>query len=88
MRTINEIIVHCTATPEGRSYTVADIDHWHRQRGFDSIGYHYVVKRVILPPVSAKPDLDCHKRTECYMNNCAAKLVLRRKGSVFLRNAK
>ena len=43
MRTINEIIVHCTATPEGRSYTVADIDHWHRQRGFDSIGYHYVV---------------------------------------------
>lgn len=43
MRSIREIIVHCTATPEGRPYTVTDIDRWHRQRGFDCIGYHYVV---------------------------------------------
>lgn len=43
MRTINEIIVHCSATPEGRSFNVTDIDRWHRQRGFSCIGYHYVV---------------------------------------------
>lgn len=43
MRTINKIIVHCSATPAGRHVTVADIDLWHRQRGFDGIGYHYVV---------------------------------------------
>lgn len=43
MRHINEIIVHCTATPAGRSHTVADIDLWHRQRGFCMIGYHYLV---------------------------------------------
>lgn len=43
MRTINEIIVHCSATPEGRSFNAADIDRWHRQRGFSRIGYHYVV---------------------------------------------
>ena len=43
MRKINSIIVHCSATPEGKSFTVADIDRWHRQRGFASIGYHYVV---------------------------------------------
>lgn len=43
MRTINEIIVHCSATKEGRNYTVADIDKWHRQRGFAGIGYHYVI---------------------------------------------
>lgn len=43
MRTITKIIVHCSATPEGRNYTVADIDRWHRQRGFKSIGYHYVI---------------------------------------------
>lgn len=43
MRTINEIIVHCSATAEGRAFTVADIDRWHRQRGFNSIGYHYVI---------------------------------------------
>ena len=45
MRTINEIIVHCSATPEGKDYTVKQIDQWHRQRGFDCIGYHYVVYR-------------------------------------------
>lgn len=43
MRTITKIIVHCSATPEGRNYTVADIDRWHRQRGFKCIGYHYVI---------------------------------------------
>lgn len=43
MRKIDEIILHCTATPEGREVTVAEIDSWHRQRGFDGIGYHYIV---------------------------------------------
>lgn len=43
MRNITEIIVHCTATPRSRNVSVADIDSWHRQRGFNQIGYHYVV---------------------------------------------
>ena len=43
MRKINKIIVHCTATPEGRAHTVKDVDAWHRQRGFDGIGYHFLV---------------------------------------------
>ena len=45
MRKIDKIIVHCAATPEGRDYTVADIDRWHKQRGWQGIGYHYVVYR-------------------------------------------
>lgn len=45
MRKINLIIIHCTATIEGRDYTVSTIDSWHRQRGFDCIGYHYVIYR-------------------------------------------
>ena len=45
MRQIKEIILHCSATAEGRDYTVADIDRWHRQRGFKSIGYHFVIYR-------------------------------------------
>ncbi len=44
-RDINEIIVHCSATPEGHDYTVADIRRWHLQRGFKDIGYHYVIYR-------------------------------------------
>lgn len=44
-RKITEIIVHCSATAEGMDYTVEDIDRWHRSRGFDRIGYHYVIYR-------------------------------------------
>lgn len=43
MRKINEIILHCTATPAGMEVTVEEIDRWHRRRGFESCGYHYVV---------------------------------------------
>lgn len=42
-RKISEIIVHCTATPEGRNFTVADIRAGHLARGFVDIGYHYVI---------------------------------------------
>ena len=45
MRTINEIIVHCADTPAGRDNTVADITRWHKDRGFRTIGYHYVIYR-------------------------------------------
>ncbi|MGN0219672.1 MAG: N-acetylmuramoyl-L-alanine amidase [Muribaculaceae bacterium] len=44
MRKITEIIVHCTATRERLDIGAAEIDRYHRQRGFDSIGYHYVVR--------------------------------------------
>lgn len=44
-RSINEIIVHCSATKEGQDFTVADITKWHKQRGFTTIGYHYVIYR-------------------------------------------
>jgi N-acetylmuramoyl-L-alanine amidase len=44
MRKINKIIVHCSATPEGRNVSAATIDKWHKERGWSGIGYHYVVK--------------------------------------------
>lgn len=37
------IVVHCTATPEGREVSVAEIDRWHRDRGWKGIGYHKVI---------------------------------------------
>lgn len=43
MRKINKIIIHCSATPEGRAVTVQDIDKWHREKGYNGIGYHYVI---------------------------------------------
>ena len=45
MRKITEIIIHCSATPEGRDVSVETIRQWHRQRGFRDIGYHYVIYR-------------------------------------------
>lgn len=45
MRTINEIILHCSATPEGKDFTVEDIRRWHLLRGFNDCGYHFVIYR-------------------------------------------
>ena len=44
-RNIKELIVHCSATPEGKDYSVDTIRQWHLQRGFSDIGYHYVIYR-------------------------------------------
>ncbi|MCC4116370.1 N-acetylmuramoyl-L-alanine amidase [Aromatoleum toluclasticum] len=56
-RTIDLIVIHCSATPNGRWTSTLDIDHWHAERGFRrdpsaaarfnpdlrSIGYHWVL---------------------------------------------
>ena len=44
-RKIDKIIVHCSATPEGKDYSVDTIRKWHLQRGFSDIGYHYIIYR-------------------------------------------
>ena len=44
MRRIDEIVIHYTATPAGRDVTAAEIDGWHRARGWAGIGYHFVVR--------------------------------------------
>lgn len=43
MRKITKIIVHCTATPEGKNYTVDTIRKWHIAKGWSDIGYHYII---------------------------------------------
>ena len=43
MRNIDKIIVHCSATPEGKEYSIETIKDWHLKRGFSDVGYHYVV---------------------------------------------
>lgn len=44
-RMIKEIIIHCSATPEGKDYTVDDIRRWHKAQGWSDVGYHYVIGR-------------------------------------------
>lgn len=42
-RSINEVVIHCTATPEGRDVSVETVRTWHKAKGWRDIGYHYVV---------------------------------------------
>lgn len=42
-RRIDEIIIHCSATQEGKQYHASDIERWHKARGFNGVGYHYIV---------------------------------------------
>jgi N-acetyl-anhydromuramyl-L-alanine amidase AmpD len=37
------LIVHCSDSPHGRGDDASTIHSWHLQRGFDGIGYHYVI---------------------------------------------
>ena len=68
MRKINLIVVHCSATPEGKDFTVNDIDRWHRARGFKKIGYHYVVYRDgTVHPGRAENEVGAH--VSGYNNN-------------------
>ncbi len=43
MRKLTRIILHCTATPDGRHVDVDTIREWHRKRGWSDIGYHFVI---------------------------------------------
>ena len=50
MRKISKIIIHCSATPEGKDFTVQQIRQWHttpkpKGNGWRDIGYHFVIYR-------------------------------------------
>lgn len=45
MRTINNIIIHCTDTYARMDIGVPEITEWHTARGFDTCGYHDVIRR-------------------------------------------
>lgn len=51
-RKIKEVILHCSATPEGKDYSVSTIRQWHLQRGFSDIGYHYVISNDLKGTVN------------------------------------
>lgn len=80
-RTIDEIIVHCTATPEGKDFTVRQIRDWHvKGNGWHDIGYHFVVyiNGDVMPgrPI-AQAGAHCtgHNARSigvCYVGGCAA----------------
>lgn len=51
MRSINLIIIHCSATRADRSFSAEALEACHKARGFRTTGYHYYITRdgVIHP---------------------------------------
>lgn len=50
------LVVHCSATRANQDIGAADIDRWHRQRGFLRIGYHFVIRRSGIIEVGRPQD--------------------------------
>lgn len=45
MRGIEQIVIHCSATPNGDArFGLAELDAMHRERGWRMVGYHYVIE--------------------------------------------
>jgi N-acetyl-anhydromuramyl-L-alanine amidase AmpD len=44
-RTINKIIIHVADTPESMDIGVNEIRSWHTAKGWNDVGYHYVIRR-------------------------------------------
>lgn len=42
IRRITKHIVHCSDSPSG---DVKEIRRWHKERGWDDVGYHFIVRR-------------------------------------------
>lgn len=40
---VNKVILHCTASPDGKKYTLEQLERDHKARGFLGIGYHGVI---------------------------------------------
>ena len=45
MRTINLIVIHCSATRADRDFTEDDLEVCHRRRGFNGTGYHFYIRK-------------------------------------------
>lgn len=40
----NKVIIHCSATKNKEECDISTIDKWHRERGWEMCGYHYVIQ--------------------------------------------
>lgn len=45
LKSVDRLVVHCSATPPSMDIGADEIDRWHRKRGWLQIGYHHVIRR-------------------------------------------
>lgn len=44
MRDIKYLVVHCSATKEGKDFGVDDFRKWHKRKGWSDVGYHFCIR--------------------------------------------
>lgn len=44
-KSTKHIVLHCSATRPNMDIGVKDIRRWHQAKGWDDVGYHYVLRR-------------------------------------------
>lgn len=42
---VSHIVIHCSATPAKQNIGAKEITRWHREQGWLTIGYHFVIRR-------------------------------------------
>ena len=81
MRDLNRIILHCSATREGKDFSVDTIREWHvNGRGWSDIGYHWVIRldgsiEVGRPLEKSGAHTKGHNKDSvgvCYIGGCDA----------------
>lgn len=80
MRFINDIILHCSATPPDMDVDAKTIGEWHTRQGWRGCGYHYVIKldgtvekgRAISTPGSHCKGHNAHSIGVCYVGGLDA----------------
>lgn len=45
MKSVDYLVIHCSATPPSSDIGVKEIDAWHKKRGWRGCGYHHVIRR-------------------------------------------
>jgi hypothetical protein len=55
VRKIDTMVIHCSDSAFGNA---AEIDKWHKERGFREIGYNYVILNGFIKPGIQTPGLD------------------------------
>ena len=81
MRDLNKIILHCSATREGKDFSADTIRGWHvNGRGWSDIGYHWVIRldgsiEVGRPLEKSGAHTKGHNKDSvgvCYIGGCDA----------------
>ena len=45
LQSVEYLVVHCSATRSSMNWTAKDVDRSHKERGFQMVGYHWVIRR-------------------------------------------